>query len=122
MVGVPITTDTSLPAAVVVRRPNSELTERDVYDAIAGLIAGFHGMERIKRSLSPLHISFEKSLPAVQDSAVEFIWSIHSQKHTQENRSAAKSPKWQPKYLSRLRTWIQIFSHTFRTSQSNTGN
>lgn len=36
VVGIPITTDTSLPAAVIVRRPESTLSERDVYNAVAG--------------------------------------------------------------------------------------
>lgn len=37
VVGIPITSDTSLPAAVIVRRPASTLSERDIYDAVAGI-------------------------------------------------------------------------------------
>lgn len=38
VVGIPVTTDTSIPAAVIVRRHGSNMNFRDVYDAVAGKI------------------------------------------------------------------------------------
>lgn len=47
VVGVPITDDMYLPAAVVVRKPNSDLSERHVFDAVKGECSGYCRIEPV---------------------------------------------------------------------------
>lgn len=120
--GIPVSNDRALPAAVVVRNGNSSITEKDVFDIVAGSYS--YSIEMVRPLFSITHLFndiFQIIFPIKWNFGAVFILLIHYLKHFREKLYVARSSIWPQICLKLQKHLNRSINHCYLIFQKRFG-